>query len=529
VISLSRSAFITLLALACIAAVVFRFPNLGDRLLWQDEAISVLRAAGYTQAQLIKTFDDGRTHSVAEMRAYQGHGSTQPAAAVVYSSQAEDPQHPPLYYLLLHFWQHAFGGAMLWQRLLSVLIGIALIPAMYWLGLELFDSRRTAAIGAALMAASPFFVAYSREVRDYGLLALWALVSGALLLRAARSSKTSAWILYAFSAAGGLYTSLLFALALCGHLIFVVAVGRGRKRWAGLAAVAGALALYVPWIRTIVSDSQLVMATNGWSGDTWPVTMLAEKWLFNASVPFFDLEYRWVWAAAIAVPVLLLTLYAVYFTAKNGTAAQRWFIGGMLLPSMVTVGLGDLLLHTHRSAITRYGVIFYLGLLLCMTALLGYKTANARRTAWRVLALSVVTAGLGCCIVSSQSPIWWDNHEDDSIAPVAARVNAAAPAVVIAPAPAELIYTLSFRLKDNVRIMLRAASRKPFSAVSPRPTFIVTTGWLFHVYMMQRHGIVAQPLYVASYGPVWEAFHRPLARSDLEAPGVKLSMWVVVR
>jgi hypothetical protein len=191
--------------------------------------------------------------------------------------------------------------------------------------------------------------------------------------------------------------------------------------------------------------------------------------------------------------------------------------------------MGDLILHAHRSAITRYGVLFYLGLLLCMTALLGYETAAASRKIWRTVTIAVVAAGLACCVVSSQSAIWWDNHEDDSIAPVAARINAAGPSVIIAPAPWELIYTLSFRLKDDVRVMLRSASGKRLPIAPTEKTFIVTTGYQFDLYMKQRRGIVVQPLYLASYGPVWEAFHRPLARSDLEAPGVKLSMWLVIR
>jgi len=510
---------------------VFRFPSLDNRILWEDESISVLRAAGYTDAQFVRTFDDGRVHKVREMRVYQGHGSRQGAAAVIHSAQAEDPQHPPLYYLMLHFWQYFFDGSILWQRVLSVLIGIVLIPAMYWLCKELFDNRRTAAIGATLIAISPFFVAYSRELRDYGLLALCAVVSGALLLRAQKVSSAPLWVLYAASVAAGLYANVLFALVLCGHVAYLTGTAKRHELRLGLAAVVAAVILYLPWIFTLCSRAHIVMTANDWSGSPWPIDMLLGKWLFNTGTAFFDLEYRWLWGMVVLFPILLVLAYAVYFTAMNATSRQKWFIAGMVIPSAVTFGLSDLLWHAHRSAVTRYGVFFYLGLLLCMTLLLGYQTATSRRKVWQAVTLSIVAAGLACCIVSSQSPVWWDNHEDDSIAPVAARINAASSPVIVAPAPWGLIYALSFRLEDNVEVMLRYASSKPLSLAPSGQFFIVTTGNQFEIYMKQQRGISTRPLYLASYEPVWEAFHRPLSRPDSRAAGasdVKLSMWRVL-
>ena len=45
--------------------------------------------------------------------------------------------HPPLYYLLLHFWIRLFGPGLISVRFLSVLIGTATIPLLYAAGRRL--------------------------------------------------------------------------------------------------------------------------------------------------------------------------------------------------------------------------------------------------------------------------------------------------------------------------------------------------------------------------------------------------------
>ena len=79
--------------------------------------------------------------------------------------------HPPLYYLVLHYWRAVVGDSEVALRLLSVACGTGLIVFTYLVGTALFRPR-TGLIAAVFVAFSPFAVYYSQEARMYVMLAL---------------------------------------------------------------------------------------------------------------------------------------------------------------------------------------------------------------------------------------------------------------------------------------------------------------------------------------------------------------------
>jgi hypothetical protein len=100
-------------------------------------------------------------------------------------------QHPPLYYLLLHFWM-ALGDTASTVRGLSALCGTLTIPVVYLLGRRLADGR-VGLLAALILAVSPFHVRFAQETRMYTLLALnasLALYALARLLTDPRSAGT---------------------------------------------------------------------------------------------------------------------------------------------------------------------------------------------------------------------------------------------------------------------------------------------------------------------------------------------------
>jgi 4-amino-4-deoxy-L-arabinose transferase-like glycosyltransferase len=95
-------------------------------------------------------------------------------------------QHPPLYYLLLHFWRQACGNAVggtldgvasnavaraAAARALSALFGTLNIPVIYALGRHLIG-RKVGLLAALILALSPFHVWFAQEARMYALLSL---------------------------------------------------------------------------------------------------------------------------------------------------------------------------------------------------------------------------------------------------------------------------------------------------------------------------------------------------------------------
>ena len=116
-----------------------RIWEIGRKTLWLDEAFSVWLAR----------------HPLGEMIAWI----------------ARIDQHPPLYYLLLHFWIGLVGDGPAAVRLLSALLSTLTIPAMYLLGRRLLGPA-VGILAALILALSPFHVRFAQETRMYALLML---------------------------------------------------------------------------------------------------------------------------------------------------------------------------------------------------------------------------------------------------------------------------------------------------------------------------------------------------------------------
>ena len=84
-------------------------------------------------------------------------------------------QHPPLYYVILHFWM-LLGHDEFTLRILSAVLGTVSIAVLYKIGRHLF-SPQIGLVAALLLSISPVHIWYSQEVRMYVLLTLLSMVS----------------------------------------------------------------------------------------------------------------------------------------------------------------------------------------------------------------------------------------------------------------------------------------------------------------------------------------------------------------
>jgi uncharacterized membrane protein len=94
--------------------------------------------------------------------------------------------HPPLYFLLTHIWLHLFSGqqgvvSLGMGRLLSAMLGVLAVPALFGWAWIAFESLTIAHFAAALMAVSPFGIYLAQEARHYTLAVLWMIASLACL------------------------------------------------------------------------------------------------------------------------------------------------------------------------------------------------------------------------------------------------------------------------------------------------------------------------------------------------------------
>jgi 4-amino-4-deoxy-L-arabinose transferase-like glycosyltransferase len=117
---------------------------------------------------------------------------------------------PPGFYLFQHEWLYRVNDHLEWvARLPSLVCGVALVAAIYWLA-GLVSQRRAVAVGAAALAAvSPFLLEFSQLAQNYVFTSLGVTVAVAAALSAERSrNHRTAWLVASLLAAG---------LALCLH------------------------------------------------------------------------------------------------------------------------------------------------------------------------------------------------------------------------------------------------------------------------------------------------------------------------
>jgi uncharacterized membrane protein len=134
--------------------------------------------------------------------------------------------HPPLYFVLAHFWMKMFSPigelASIWvARSLSAIFGVASIPAMFGFGYLAFRSKLVAQIAAAMMAVSPYTVFLGKEARHYTLAILLVIASLCCFIKAIqginRQQSLQMWVglTWVIINSLGVATHYFFTLTLC--------------------------------------------------------------------------------------------------------------------------------------------------------------------------------------------------------------------------------------------------------------------------------------------------------------------------
>jgi len=464
------SRFAAVLLLIGVLGLGLRFAGDSTRLFWTDEAITALRTAGYTGAQLVAGMTGG-VHTNTELMQYVGRPVGRSLGSVVRSLAIEDAQHPPVYYLLTAMWTRVFGASIASLRAPALIFGLLVPFALGWLCFELYGTRMAAALGFALASVSPLLVIFSQQAREYGLWTAFLAASTALLLRASRSEGMSWWYAYAACCIIALYTGVLFAVVLLAQAIYGALYLRGARRRACFVAICITAVVFVPWAAAIALHAHTIALSNAWTAGPWPLAMLVEKWAFNAGTVFFDLEYARVWLGTVLLPIFALTAYAVYWNVARGPRRRRILLASLIAVQIVALFLPDLILHQHRSSVTRYGMTLWITLLVCVAGFLASRLRGEPRSRaiWGTTTLALLAIAFTSSIVDVRSPIWWDNHQDAGNLPVAQTLNAGPAAEVVVPGRWERLLDLGFYLKPDVRIMLLgrhgvARPVAPFSA-----------------------------------------------------------------
>jgi hypothetical protein len=293
---------------AAILAFILRLWAIQQDSLWIDEAISYLTAALPLPLILNNTIQSS---------------------------------HPPLYYLLLHYWLPLWPDSDLFPRLFSLFWGMLFLPVLYWLTFEIVRDRRLALLALIFAAVSPFHVLYSNELRMYTQLLFFIALAAGAYLQGKRTGRLRWRLLFGGAGLAALYTHLftIFFLGAVG----LHAILKRQDRWT-LWFTAGAglfiTVLFIPWLAVLAAEAQAELGSlRPLAADVSLLAFDPVKPLTVLNFLLFGLSFTVVYAGA----ALFLTLAFVVVTVLELLKAYRreedapiLFAAGMVL---IIIGL----------------------------------------------------------------------------------------------------------------------------------------------------------------------------------------------
>ncbi|HEY9689562.1 MAG TPA: glycosyltransferase family 39 protein [Coleofasciculaceae cyanobacterium] len=496
------------LALLIGVGIVLRFSHLDAKVYWGDEVFTSFRIAGYTLEEVTTDLLDQRPRTVAELQStYQEPNEARSLVDTVRSLAQDDPQHPPLYYLLDRGWEQLLGSSLAMRRGWAAICSLLLIPAAAGLAVELFRSRLAGWLAGAIVSLSPFHLLYAQEVREYGLWAGMIALAGWMLARALQRGSVLTWSAWAVSLTLMLYTHLFSVIVAAGYVgaasyylwrspapaapgdqSLNPAPGTDPKHWfcflvsTGLAGVA-----FLPWIIATLQNLGTISRTNGFTAQAIALPTLLHNWWLNLARPFADWEPTGqVLANPIAANgaiglIALLLAASLWDLARHRSLLARSLLWGLMGSQAITLVLLDLSQGGFRSAIVRYLVPCYLGLQLAVVGYLVRLHHQARsqnspsqaRTAWG-LGLALLIAAGSSCVVIAPATTWWSKQGSYAIGELAATIQPFDAPWIVAHDAFPRMFSLSYQLNSRT-IMQFIREDDPFN-VPPSRDFLLFRG-----------------------------------------------------
>lgn len=221
--SLDRKRLVILLLILCLG-LFLRVYGLGSESMWHDEINSINTAK-------LDFF------GIIEKHLYHGH--------------------PPLHYVLLHYWIDLFGDSEVSTRFLSAILGSLAVFMIYKVGSVLFD-KETGIWGSLLLAVCVFQIRYSQEVRMYSLMVLLTSFSFYFFIQMLKRKKTIDLVGYILSSSLLMYAhSFSFFLIIAQNIYFTIsllsrkALKLDLKKWILLQVIL--IVLCIPRLSVLIN------------------------------------------------------------------------------------------------------------------------------------------------------------------------------------------------------------------------------------------------------------------------------------
>ncbi|MCP2731695.1 glycosyltransferase family 39 protein [Limnofasciculus baicalensis] len=480
-----------------ILGIFFRLTNLDRKIYWFDETYTSLRISGYTETEIVQEFSQPKIISIQDLQYYQHLNPERSLIDTIKSLSLEDPQHPPLYYVIARFWAQWFGTSVTAMRSLPALISLLAFPSIYWLCQELFNSPVTntsatsatpsatsatpsaapsaapsatniGPVAAAILAVSPFHVLYAQEARQYSLWTVTILISNAALIRAIRLKTKRSWLIYFLTLTTSFYTFLFSGLVAIGHGIYIITIEKfclTKTIIYYLLASLAALIIFIPWLGIVITSLSQIHKVTSWANQKNSLLKSIQTLMGVLARIFIDFNTRsrdpLIYLIPITIAILFLLIivsYSFYFLIRH-TPKRTWlFIVTLVGVPAIALIIPDLIFGGNRSTL-RFLTPLILGIQLAIAYLLATKISQQREwrehKTWQIVTIILLSCGILSCAVSSQAEVWWNKHLNVSNPAIANIINQTPHPLLISDDQMAYILTFSYVLEPKVKLIIQ--------------------------------------------------------------------------
>lgn len=353
------------LILLVMLALIIRFHGISVPVIWYDEAFSVLLS--------------------------------ERSPKLIWATTARDV-HPPLYYLILHYWTLMFGNTALALRSLGAVADVGTLIVCLKL-MSLVTTRRATCFAGLMLVLLPLSVRYSQEVRMYSLLGFWLMAATVALVCWSRQPQAKRYaMLYVLLMAAAFYTHYFAALCVLVHWLYWSGLGSGEaaavpfRKW--FMANAAIVALYLPWLPHLMDQLRRMNGLEWVAPTTWEMFPgLVSRCIMMVPATGGGL---W-WALLISASMIACCLLAL----MQGRADRRstlLLIAYFCVPA-ITVFLVSLIVPVF---VTRYLVFASVGLPLMAALALDGLAKQRPLAAYLCMSLFIAAQGYGVLKVYAQ-------------------------------------------------------------------------------------------------------------------------------
>lgn len=364
------SRWLWLAAIVLFLAILLRVWSINKESFWADEGWSMMLSKGQTLSEITITM--------------------------------ADDQHPPLYFVILHYWNALLGNSELTSRLLSAywsLLGVALA---YRFGREAFRSPLAGLLAALILALADNDIMMAQETRHYTQMTALALLSGLFYLRYAQRPTRGSGIGWFAASVALMYTHYLGAFILVTqflHSLFLITPFR-RKVDHVIRLVLIGLA-WLPWAFVFLNQSAVRY--------TRPIIYLNS--IPNTPETFVTIRTD-LFGAQFALMFSLMLLGLLYVTYQAGKPQIRW---RPLRPAMYLFLWFILPIFVIVAVNTKLQILTPRNFLLItppIAILIGHGLSNLESTARRFLIVVILFFGLTTVDSYFVKPPWRQVAQD---------------------------------------------------------------------------------------------------------------------